>query len=95
MAGSRITDLGSKEVINICDGARFGYVCDVEIDVVCGQVSAIVVPGPNRWKFWCREEYVIPWGAIRRIGEDVILVDYEIKREKHLKNSKKTLDFCF
>ena len=79
MAGTRITDLSCKEVINICDGTRFGYVCDVEIDCTCGQVIAIVVPGPCRWKFWQRQDYIIPWCAIRRIGDDIILVDYELK----------------
>ena len=27
-----ITDLNEKEVINLCDGARLGNVCDVEVD---------------------------------------------------------------
>ncbi len=76
----RIADLRCKEVINICDGCRIGFVCDVEIDVACGKVLAIVVPGPCRFFFFGREEdYVIPWDAIRRIGEDLILVDYEVR----------------
>ena len=31
---NRIADLRCKEVINLCDGCRMGYVGDVEIDVV-------------------------------------------------------------
>ena len=23
----------------------------------------------------CREDFIIPWGAIRRIGPDIVLVD--------------------
>lgn len=81
MSGTRITDLGCKEVINICDGTRFGYVNDVEIDCACGHVVAIIVPGPCKfpWMFWHREDYIIPWDAIRKIGEDIILVDYQLK----------------
>ena len=37
----RIQDLRRKEVINICDGCRLGYVADVDIRVPEGQVVAI------------------------------------------------------
>lgn len=84
----RMTDLGCKEVINICDGARYGYVCDVEVCIEDASIVAIVVPGPChafQW-FWRKQRYVIPWNAIVRIGDDIILVDHKIcvppKREK-------------
>ena len=35
---SRIRDLKCKEVINICDGCRLGYVDDVEVRVPEGQM---------------------------------------------------------
>jgi len=77
--GSRIADLRLKEVINIRDGCRLGFVSDVEIDVECGRVVAIVVPGPYHFWFFSREpDYVIPWNGIEKIGEDIILVDYAI-----------------
>ena len=38
-------DLRDKEVINICDGKRLGYVIDVEIDLCDGKIISIVVPG--------------------------------------------------
>jgi YlmC/YmxH family sporulation protein len=46
---SRMTDLRYKEVINICDGCRFGYVGDAELDLVSGQICALIVPGPTRF----------------------------------------------
>ena len=30
-----------KEVINICDGFRFGYVNDLVIDLSCGKITDI------------------------------------------------------
>ena len=73
----KFTDLNCKEVICISDGRRLGFVCDVRVEVPEGQVAAIIVPGPC--KLWglmgCREDYVIPWHCIRRIGPDIILVD--------------------
>ena len=73
----RIRELRCKEVINICDGCRLGYVGDVEVRVPDGQVAAIVVYGPCRFfgLFGRGEEYDIPWENIQRIGDDIILVD--------------------
>ncbi len=75
--GIRVTDLHCKEVVCISDGARLGFVSDVEVEIPTGQVCSIIVPG--KYKFWglfcCVEDYVIPWCSIRRIGDDIILVD--------------------
>ncbi len=78
----RITDLRCKEVISICDGSRLGFANDVEFDVQTGRIVAIVVPGPCRFfgLFGREDDYVIPWGAIRRIGEDIILVEVDLDK---------------
>ena len=75
--GMRVTELSCKDVVCICDGARLGFVSDVEVEVPEGQVRAIVVPGKGRfYGLWGHtEDYVIPWNAIRRVGDDIILVD--------------------
>ena len=75
--GMRVTDLSCKEVVCICDGARLGFVTDVEVEVPRGQVQAIVVPGKCKYLglFGRTEDYVIPWDDIRRVGADIILVD--------------------
>lgn len=77
----RFTQLRCKEVICVADGRRLGFVSDVQVEVPDGCLRAIVVPGPCRiWGLLGRrEEYVIPWNCIRRIGPDIILV--EIKPE--------------
>lgn len=73
----RIADLQCKEVVNITDGCRLGYVSDVELDILTGKVVAIVVPGKCRFfgLFARADDYVIPWQCIRRFGEDIILVE--------------------
>ena len=75
--GMRVTELSCKEVVCICDGARLGYVADVEVEVPEGQVTAIVVPGNGRFfgLIGRSEDFVIPWNAIRRVGDDIILVE--------------------
>ena len=74
---TKFTDLYCKEVICVCNGQRLGYVTDARIDLPEGHILAIIVPGPCRlFGLWSRrEEYVIPWHCIRRIGPDIILVD--------------------
>ena len=73
----RVTDLSCKEVVCIGDGARLGYVSDVEVEVTEGKVCAVVVPGRGRFfgLLGRSEDFVIPWNAIRRVGDDIILVD--------------------
>lgn len=80
--GSRFSGLKCKEVVNICDGCRLGYVSDVEVDVKCGQITAIIVPGPCRvlGLLGRHEDFVIPWRCIRQIGDDIILIDGELDK---------------
>ena len=73
----RYSTFRCKEVINISDGCRLGYVSDLEIDTDCGKVLTLIIPGPCRlFGLLGREEdYAVPWQCIRRIGSDIILVD--------------------
>ena len=75
----RISELRYKEIINVQDGSRYGYVGDVEVDLDSGQVLALVVPGRLRlFGLLGREEdRYIPWDRVRRFGEDIILVEQE------------------
>ncbi len=73
----RFSTLSCKEVINVTDGNRLGYVSDLELDLDCGRIVALLVPKPGRLcgLMASHEVYVIPWACIRRIGGDLILVD--------------------
>jgi len=73
----RITELQYKEVIDIADGARHGFVWDVELNLEQGAIEGIVVKGrPRLFGLLGREpDEVFPWSSIRRFGEDIILVD--------------------
>ena len=46
----RFADFRCKEVINICDGCRLGYVGDVECRLPDGQLTALIIPGPYRFR---------------------------------------------
>ncbi len=77
----RFTELRCKEVICVNDGQRLGFICDVQIELPEGHVVAIIVPGPCRFfsLFGRKDDYVIPWQCIRRIGPDIVLVDIKPK----------------
>jgi len=70
-------DLRQKEIINLSDGARYGFVSDLELDTADGKILSLIVPGPGRvlGVFGRDQEYRIPWDKITKIGEDIILVD--------------------
>ena len=72
--GTRVTELRCKEVINITDGQRLGFVSDVEVQLPEGKVLALVVPGPCRFfgLFGRKDDFVIPWNCIRQIGDDIL-----------------------
>ena len=42
----RICDLREKEVINICDGERLGFVEDVEFDLCTGKLHILLFRAP-------------------------------------------------
>ena len=74
---TRIAELRWKEVIGLRDGSLFGYVEDLEVDLESGQVRALILPGRRRlFGLLGREaDRCIPWSAVRRFGEDIILVE--------------------
>lgn len=76
--GDKGLDFKHKEVINICDGKRLGYVQDVCADLDTGRITSIIVPG-NTNKimslFSNSNDIVISWDKIKCIGDDLILVE--------------------
>ena len=75
----RLADLCCKEIIDISNGTRYGFVGDAELDLENGQVRSLVVYGRLRLfgLFGREEDHIFPWNAVRRLGEDIILVDGE------------------
>ena len=86
----RAGELRQKEVININDASRMGYVSDVEVSLNRGEIEAIVVPGRMKlFHFGKNDDCVIPWEKIKMIGDDIILVDIPPQNQEYTKTAKK------
>lgn len=75
----KTSDLRQREVINIVDGKRLGFVSDFDIDLERGVIKSIIIPGQSKLFsiFSKTGDYVIPWEQIKTIGYDVILVELQ------------------
>ena len=72
----RAGELRQKEVININNAKRLGFVSDVEVSLSDGVIEAIIVPGKAKlFNFRSNGDVVIHWEHIKVIGDEVILVD--------------------
>ena len=75
--GAKGLDFKHKEVININDGRRLGFVQDVTANLETGIITSIIVPGNAKLfnLFSSNNDIIIPWDNIKCIGEDIILVE--------------------
>ena len=72
-------DFKHKEVVNINNGKRLGFVQDVCADLQSGNITSIIVPGSNKIfnVFSGANDIVIPWQQIKCIGDEIILVEID------------------
>ena len=77
MQDNKGLDFKHKEVINIKDAKRLGFVQDVTADFETGTITNIIVPGNNKFFniFSTGNDITIPWSSIKVIGDDIILVE--------------------
>ena len=73
-----LTDLKQKEVINIENGEKLGFIDDIEFEAESGTVAALVIMGRSRmWGLLGKDEdIVLTVRDIELIGRDTILVRY-------------------
>lgn len=71
----RLSDLQSKDIVNVYDGKKIGNIIDVNIDLK-GNLDSLIVEKTKFLisRFSTNNEVEIKWPQIEKIGEDVILV---------------------
>jgi len=82
----KLSDLLNKEIINIYDGARLGTIgdSDLMVDGDSGYVDSILLPNPNGFLriFGERSTLAIPWESIRKISDQVIIVELDMHHQR-------------
>ncbi|KUK10518.1 MAG: Sporulation protein, YlmC/YmxH family [Clostridia bacterium 41_269] len=77
----KLGELVGKDIINIHSGTRLGTVGDTDllIDNETGHISSIIIPNRgNIFTLWGNKEHlIIPWEAVVKIGNEVILVELD------------------
>ncbi|MFU0790999.1 YlmC/YmxH family sporulation protein [Cerasibacillus sp. JNUCC 74] len=74
----RYKEISRKEIVNVNEGSRLGVLgqTDLEINEMTGQIESFIIPN-YKW-FGLKkeaEETKIRWSAIKKIGEDMIIID--------------------
>lgn len=74
----RYKDISGKEIVDVAHGSRLGILgqTDLEINERTGQIEAFVIPN-YKWFGLLKEgeETKIHWRSIKKIGEDMIIVE--------------------
>jgi YlmC/YmxH family sporulation protein len=71
----RFSQFGGKEIIDLNSGERLGVISqtDLLIDPYTGQIESILLPVGSMFSKR-KEEIVIPWRTVRKIGPDMVIV---------------------
>ena len=69
----RLSDLQTKEIINMTTGKRLGLIIDVIINAE-GNIKSLILEEKKMKRLANREEYELDWKQIAKIGDDIILV---------------------
>ena len=69
----RLSELQTKEIINMTTGKRLGLIIDVIVDPT-GEIKSLILEEKKGRRITSREEYELDWKQITKIGDDIILV---------------------
>ncbi len=75
----RLSELGGKEIVDVKKAERLGILgqADLEINEETGQIVALIIP-TGKWFQFKRSggEIRVPWKYIKKIGTDMIIIDF-------------------
>lgn len=72
-----LSEFQNKDVINLKDGKKIGNIIDCKIDVINGLILAFILqPTKGFFSFKGSGKVEIEYKNISKIGEDVILINY-------------------
>jgi len=69
----RLSDLQSKEIVNISNGRRIGVIVDVVVNTD-GKITKLILEDRKLRRFK-NDEFEVSWQQIVKVGDDIILID--------------------
>ena len=71
-----LSDLQNKDIVNMIDGKKIGNIIDAKFNVSSGVIEKLIIE-PTKSLFSLKNsELEIKFSEIKKIGEDVILIEY-------------------
>jgi len=71
-----LSDLQNKDIVNMIDGKKIGNIIDAKFNVSSGVIEKLIIE-PTKSLFSLKNsELEINFSEIKKIGEDVILIEY-------------------
>lgn len=84
----RLSEIGGQEIINLYDGVKLGVVADIDLIVSddTGKIEFLLIPDSRRlFGFSSDKNFIeVPWGSVKKIGQDALIVDMEKTSKKKL-----------
>ena len=70
-----------KDIINDDDGNKLGKIIDINLELD-GTINSIIINKGIKFSniFSSKEQVIVDWDKILKIGNDVIIVDYRKKK---------------
>ena len=75
-----LSDLQNKDIINMLDGKKIGNIIDARFNVGTGVIEKLIIE-PSKSLFSLKNNVIeLSYSKIKKIGEDVILIEYLINK---------------
>ena len=73
-----MSDLQNKDIVNMLDGKKIGNIIDARFNITNGNIEKLIIE-PAKSLFSIKNNSIeIDFNKIKKIGEDVILIEYLI-----------------
>lgn len=69
----KLSELQKKDLVDIRSGKKIGKIVDVEFDVASGIMNSFMIE--RKGLFFSGEDVSVEFKQIKKLGEDVILID--------------------
>lgn len=76
-----LSEIAGKEIVNLVTGERLGIIgeCDLILDETTGNILALLIPQERGFFSRRRNDLFleVPWRNVKKIGNDMIIIEHE------------------